>query len=192
MRSEIQPSWLFWTADDAGRNLLVAHGAPSGIVYTCNELAAIVRANPNARSLMLFRECKHLFGGRILATQHCDEQRLCQPCANDALHANSQGKLTQIIRHRRRETEGRRKGFIARTCNPTLQFAPTSVGTCCQKPKPSMSAKTDLRSDRVARGDRTIGMMGTGRLCRLSMSPGGSKPASGGHFKTSHSEVSSS
>ncbi len=73
VRSEIQPPWLFWAADDAGRNLLIAHGAPPETVYTRDELAVVVRANPDARSLMLLRECKRLFGGRLRATQPCDE-----------------------------------------------------------------------------------------------------------------------
>jgi hypothetical protein len=73
VRSEILPPWVFWTADDAGRNLLIAHGAPREIVYTRDELAAITQANPDAKSLTLMRECKRLFGSRFLATLSYNE-----------------------------------------------------------------------------------------------------------------------
>lgn len=73
VRSEILAPLLFWTADDQGRNLLIAHGAPPELVYTRDELAAIAQANPDAGSLILLCECKRLFRGRLHATRPCDE-----------------------------------------------------------------------------------------------------------------------
>ncbi len=73
VRSDVlPPSLLIWTATDQDRDLLIACGAPRNIVYTRHELAAIAQANPDTKSLMLLSECKHLFGGRLVATQPCD------------------------------------------------------------------------------------------------------------------------
>ena len=69
VRSEILPPLLFWTAAHQGRDLLVAHGAPPELIYTRDELAAIARTNPDARSLMLLHQCKRLFGSRFFSTE---------------------------------------------------------------------------------------------------------------------------
>ena len=68
VRSELLPTELvFWTANDGGRDLLIAHGAAPGLVYTCDELAALVERNTDRATLVTLHRAKCLFNGRLFA-----------------------------------------------------------------------------------------------------------------------------
>jgi hypothetical protein len=61
----LQGETLFWTATAAGRDLLIAHGAPHGAVFNYGELDTISRINPDSLHLRELCRAKRLFEGRI-------------------------------------------------------------------------------------------------------------------------------
>jgi hypothetical protein len=66
VRSELVPSeTFFWTVSEAGREMLIAHGASHGSVYTYGELDTVSRVNPDPNRLHQLCHAKRLFDGRI-------------------------------------------------------------------------------------------------------------------------------
>jgi hypothetical protein len=61
----LQGETLFWTATAAGRDLLIAHGAPHGSVFNYGELDTVSRINPHSERLHQLCHAKRLFDGRI-------------------------------------------------------------------------------------------------------------------------------
>lgn len=91
VRSEVlQPRFLLWVATDCDRDLLISLGAPPELIYAREELAAIAQANPDANSLMLLRQCKRLFGSRLLTVEPGDEWRPHRHNNSDAQQPHSQ------------------------------------------------------------------------------------------------------
>ena len=66
VRSGLLPTELvFWTASDEGRDLLITHGAPAGLIYTPDELRILAASNTDSRMLIALHRTKHLFNGRL-------------------------------------------------------------------------------------------------------------------------------
>lgn len=57
---------VFWTADEAGRDLLMRHGASRGSIWTFAELDRVVRLNPDPEGLNRLHAVKVRFQGRIV------------------------------------------------------------------------------------------------------------------------------
>ena len=66
VRSDLLPGeLLLWTADEEGRELLVAQGAPPGRIYNRDELATLVRQQPDPDTLRKLHAAKRTFNGRL-------------------------------------------------------------------------------------------------------------------------------
>jgi hypothetical protein len=66
VRSELLPGeFVLWTADENGRQRLIAHGAAAGSIYTRDELAEIVRKKTDPDTLRKLHAAKRTFDGRL-------------------------------------------------------------------------------------------------------------------------------
>jgi len=62
----LQSKIVFWTADEAGRDLLMKHGATRGSIWTYAELDRVARLNLSADGLKRLHSVKRTFQGRIV------------------------------------------------------------------------------------------------------------------------------
>jgi hypothetical protein len=67
VQSELLPTDpIFWTANDEGRDLLVTHGAPAGLIYTPAELEVLVSRSTDHVTLAAIHRTKRTFNGKII------------------------------------------------------------------------------------------------------------------------------